>query len=83
MVWTLFDTAPVSLLVISAEIDEDGAWSMRVMLPWTSACSTVAICDSGTFATVPTGSAARASTDVTALGIDLDDDVDGPVPAGT
>ena len=33
---------------------------MRVIVPWASACSTVAICRSGTLATVPTGSAWRS-----------------------
>ena len=45
-----------------------GAWSMRVMLPWTSACSTVATSSSGTLATVPTGSWLSSSTEVATSG---------------
>ncbi len=45
-----------------------GDWSMRVMLPWTSACSTVATWSSGTLVTVPTGMAASSSTEVVASG---------------
>ena len=41
---------------------------MRVMLPWTSACSTVATCSSGTLLTVPTGSWRSSSTDVATSG---------------
>ena len=58
----------MSSLVISAVIDDAGFWSMRVMLPWTSTCSTAAICPSGTLATVPTSRALRSSTDATAVG---------------
>ena len=50
---TAADTAPVSSLVISAVIDAAGAWSMRVMLPWTSACSTEATSPSGTLVDGP------------------------------
>ena len=38
---------------------------MRVIEPWTSTCSTVAIWPSGTLTTVPTGSVRSVSTDVT------------------
>ena len=54
--------------MISAVTDAAGAWSMRVMLPWTSACSTVATCSSGTLVTVPTGSWRSSSTEVVASG---------------
>ena len=58
-------TLPVSSSAISAVIDAAGDSSMRVIEPWASTCSTVAIWPSGTLATVPTGSAWRSSTDVT------------------
>ena len=66
--WTDFETAPVSLLVISALIDAAGDSLIRVMLPWTSACSTVATWPSGTVLTVPTGRALSSSMDVVAAG---------------
>ena len=50
---------------MSAVIDAAGEPSMRVIEPWASACSTVAIWPSGTLTTVPTGSARSVSTDVT------------------
>ena len=66
--WTDCDTAPVSSLVISPLIVAAGASSTRVMLPWTSACTTVATSASGTVRTVPTGRASRSSTEVVASG---------------
>jgi hypothetical protein len=62
------DTAPVSLLVMSAVIDADGAWSMRVMLPWVATEATSATELSATLAPVPTGSALSASIEVTRAG---------------
>ena len=58
----------MSSLVISAVTEAAGCWSIRVMLPWTATCSTVAMVASGTFVTVPTGSALSASTDATSAG---------------
>ncbi len=49
---------------------------MRVMLPWTSACSTVATCSSGTLATVPTGQLAEFLDGGRDLRVDLHDEVD-------
>ena len=64
-VWTAALTAPVLASAMSAVIDAAGEPSMRVIEPWASACSTVAISPSGTLATVPTGSVRSVSTDVT------------------
>ncbi len=58
----------MSSLVISAVIEAAGFWSILVMLPWTSTCSTVAIVPSGATPTVPTGRALRSSTEATAFG---------------
>ena len=66
--WTDCDTAPVSSLVISPLIVAAGASLTRVMLPWTSVCTTVATSASGTVRTVPTGRASRSSTEVVAAG---------------
>ena len=64
--WTATDAAPVSPLVISALIVAEGDSSIRVIRLWTSAWVTSAIAASGTRTVVPTGSALRASTDVSA-----------------
>ncbi len=62
------ETPPVSLLVMSAVIEADGAWSIRVMLPCVATSATSATELSATFAPVPTGSAWSASTLVTRAG---------------
>ena len=61
--WTPLETAPVSSLVISAVIVAAGDWSIRVMLPWTSACSTSAIVPSATLVGRPHGQLAERSTE--------------------
>ena len=48
IVWTAWDTPPVSWLTVSAEIVEAGAWSTRVIRACVCTCSTVAIPPSGT-----------------------------------
>ncbi len=67
-VWTSWLTLPVSTVVISAEIEAAGAWSTRVIVPWASTCSTVAILPSGSLTAVPTGIALSSSTVVTDVG---------------
>ena len=66
--WTATDVAPVSPLVISAEIVADGASSIRVIRPWTSAWSTAATVPRGALRVVPTGRPRRSSRDVTLSG---------------
>ena len=74
--WTDADTAPVSSLRISAVIRAAGAWSMRVMLPWTSTCSTVATCSSGTLVDGADRELAELLDGGRDLRVDLDDEVD-------
>ena len=74
--WTDADTAPVSSLRISAVIRAAGAWSMRVMLPWTSACSTVATCSSGTLVDGPDRQLTQLLDRRRNLRVDLHDEVD-------
>ena len=66
--WAAVDAPPVSLPVTSAVIEADGAWSIRVMLPWVATWLTSATEPSATFVPRPTGSALRESTDVTRAG---------------